>query len=491
MRILKHCLTLALVLFTAFDTGIAQQNPPPNIVYILADDLGYGELGCYGQTKIRTPNIDALAKEGMRFTRHYSGSAVCAPSRCVLLTGKHTGQSFVRANTEGGGWGPNEPEGQTPIADQVLTIAEVLKTKGYQTAAIGKWGLGGPGSAGHPCFQGFDLFYGYLCQRVAHNYYPTHLWKNHDVDVLGNKYFAAHQKIKEPPAESTAWEKYSGDVYATDRMIEEAEQFVRQNKSKPFFLYYPTVVPHVAIQVPEDSLAEYEGEFEETPYLGSKGYLPHPQPRAAYAAMITRMDRNVGRIVSLLGELKLLENTLIIFSSDNGPTYAGGADSKFFNSSGPLRGLKGSLFEGGIRVPMIARWPGKIEAGSTSNHVSGFQDIFPTMCELVGVDVPADVNGLSMLPTLIGKTNDQKHHECMYWELRNKQAVLCGDWKMYRVSNKAGEIKSHLFNLKSDPSEMKNLVESEPEQMNRLIQAAKKSRQKSELFPSPFESTTD
>ena len=459
----------------------------PNIIYVLADDLGYAEVGCYGQTKIKTPNIDALAESGIRFTNHYSGSPVCASSRCVLMTGKHTGHAYIRGNTEVGGWGPDEPEGQTPLADAEITIAEILKQKGYQTAVIGKWGLGGPGSVGHPNFQGFDFFYGYLCQRVAHNYYPTHLWHNHDVDVLGNRYFKAHQRIKSVPASDSEWKKYQGEVYATDTMIEHAETFITNNKSKPFFLYYATVVPHAALQVPDDSLEQYKGTFDDQPYLGNKGYLPHPYPRAAYAAMVTRMDRNVGRIIKIVKQHELQDDTLIVFSSDNGPTYNGGTDSKFFNSTGSLRGLKGSLFEGGIRVPMIASWPGQIPAGNVTDHVSSFQDVMPTVCEIVGARLPDQTDGISFLPTLTGELDKQKQHNSLYWELKNQQAFRQGDWKLYRRANKNGKTKSHLFNLADDEAEQNNLAESHPEKLNELISLAQKSRSNSKIFRSPFE----
>ena len=458
----------------------------PNIIYILADDLGYGELGSYGQKKIQTPHLDELARQGMKFTQHYSGSAVCACSRCVVLTGKHTGHAYIRSNREVGGWGPDEPEGQLPLVDEEITIAELLKDRGYQTAAIGKWGLGGPGSSGHPCYQGFDKFYGYLCQRVAHNYYPTHLWNNHDVDVLGNPYFKAHQKLDSAPEDAEQWKQYTGSVYATDRMIDHALQFIEDNEDKPFFLYYATPIPHVAIQVPADSLKPYLGQFEEQPYLGQKSYLPHPTPRAAYAGMISRMDRNIGRLIAKVQELGLDDNTLIVFSSDNGPTFNGGSDSQFFESAGPLRGLKVSLHEGGIRVPMIACWPGKIEAGTTTNLISGFQDILPTITELGGAQTPSDLDGVSLVPTLFN-TGNQVQHDHLYWELRNQQSVRAGDWKLYRSANKNGDIKAELYNLQTDLGETNNLAKSEPEQLKKMLDIARSARVPSKEFPSPYD----
>ncbi len=481
---------LTLLVAIAFVIGVgplSAEQRPPNIVFILADDLGYGELGCYGQTKIRTPHLDQLAADGMRFTQHYSGSPVCASARCVLMTGKHTGHAYIRGNTEKGGWGPDEPEGQHPLLKTETTIAEILKVKGYRTAAIGKWGLGGPGSEGHPNFQGFDFFYGYLCQRVAHNYYPTHLWRNHDVDVLGNTYFKAHQRISAPYQADRDWKRYSSKVYATDRMIGEAEKFIRQNKDQPFFLYYATNVPHVALQVPDDSLNEYKNQFEEMPYLGNKGYLPHPFPRAAYAAMITRMDRNIGRILRQIRELGLENETLVVFSSDNGPTFNGGSDSTFFASTRGLRGLKTSLFEGGIRVPMIVRLPGRIKAGAVSDHVSAFQDVLATVCEFAEADVPVGIDGVSFLPTLLGNPNKQEKHSSLYWEYRQQQAVRAGDWKLYRRANKQGDVNSLLFDLARDPRESTNLATANPEKLNELIEIAQQSRTPSKLFPSPFD----
>jgi len=463
---------------------------PPNIIYILADDLGYNELGSYGQKKIKTPHLDDLAKRGMKFSQHYSGSAVCACSRCVLLTGKHTGHAYIRNNREMGGWGPNEPEGQLPLPDDAITLAELLKERGYQTAAIGKWGLGGPGSSGHPCYQGFDKFYGYLCQRVAHNYYPTHLWDNHDVDVLGNPHFKAHQKIDAPPSNPEDWKQYTGPVYATDRMIEEAVEFIEENRDQPFFLYYATPIPHVAIQVPQDSLQPYLGKFEETPYLGNKSYLPHPAPRAGYAGMISRMDRNIGKLLATVNQLGLEQNTLVIFSSDNGPTFNGGSDSQFFESAGPLRGLKVSLHEGGIRVPMIATWPGKIKAGTTSNLISGFQDVLPTLTELTGASTPTGIDGISLLPTLLD-SGEQQQHDYLYWELGNQQSVRSGPWKLYRHADKNGEIRADLFNLNDDLGQKKNLAKEEPEQLQKMIQLARQARIPSPEFPSRFDEETE
>ena len=497
IKLRASAIVLLLTLYLSHTVGGQPQEnentgSKPNIIYILTDDLGYGELGCYGQDKIKTPNLDRLAEQGMRFTQHYSGSPVCASSRCVLMTGKHTGHAYIRGNSEVGGWGPEFPEGQAPLPAKEVAVAELLKVRGYATAAIGKWGLGGPGSVGHPNFQGFDLFYGYLCQRVAHNFYPTHLWWNHDVDILGNKYFKAHQRIKNVPDSPEGWDQYAGNVYSTDKMIHWAEKFIDQNKSQPFFLYYATTVPHVSLQVPEDSLKEYEGQFEETPYLGNKGYTPHPKPRAAYAAMITRMDRNVGRILAKLEALGLADKTIVMFSSDNGPTFNGGVDHDFFQSAGPLRGLKGSTFEGGLRVPMIARWPGKIKAGSVTDHVSAFEDVLPTVCDLSGGKAPNSIDGISFLPTLLGQADNQNQHQYLYWELKVQQSVRSGKWKLYRKADKKGQIKKQLlFDLESDIGETTDLSETHPDDLKRMLSIAREARFPSKQFPSPFDKTTN
>ena len=450
----------------------------PNIIYILADDLGYNELGCYGQKKIRTANIDRLAAEGMKFSQHYSGSPVCAPSRCTLLTGKHTGNSYIRDNDElshrGDVWRDPELEGQRPLPAGTETIGTILQRAGYVTGAIGKWGLGGPGSSGEPNRQGFDHFYGYLCQRVAHNYYPTHLWRNGKKEELeGNPYFFPHQRFPEDgdAADPEAYSPYSGKTHATDKLAGDALNFIRENRDHPFFLYLAYNVPHVSLQVPEESLAEYEGAFPETPYLGEKGYLPHRTPRAAYAAMISQMDRHIGGMMALIKELNLDEQTLVIFTSDNGPTFNGGSDSAFFESAHPLRGLKCEVYDGGIRVPMIARWPGRIRAGSSCDHVSAFWDVLPTLAEIAGTDTPAECDGISFLPSLLGSAR-QKSHEYLYWEYhsyRGRQAVRMGDWKGVRLKvSENREAPLELYNLKTDISESRNVADENPDIVEKI-----------------------
>jgi arylsulfatase len=443
----------------------------PNIIYFLADDLGYAELGCYGQKIIRTPNLDRMAAEGIRFTQHYSGQAVCAPARCVLMTGKHTGHCSIRNNRR------VEPEGNWPLPDEDVTIAELLKLEGYATAVIGKWGLGMVGNTGDPNKQGFDLAYGFYCQRHAHNHYPRYLRRNQDKVMLeGND-------------RTLTGKQYSQDLFTT-----EALQFIRDNKNRPFFLYMPFAIPHLSIQVPEESLAWYKGKIPEEEYK-HKGYLKHPFPRAGYAAMITHMDRDIGRIMALVKELGLDDNTLTIFSSDNGPTYdrLGGSDSEFFESAGIFRGLKGSLYEGGIRVPMIARWPGRIEPGQTSDHVSAFWDVLPTLCDVVHIQPPSDIDGISFAPTLLGQ-GEQKRHEYLYWEFAaygGQQVVRLGDWKGVRQNlmptgkNKQPDMTIQLYNLVIDPGEKNDVADQHPEIIERIATIMKTARTRNPEFPIP------
>ncbi|MFQ5568465.1 MAG: arylsulfatase [Rhodothermales bacterium] len=460
-------LAVLLLLATCQTSREAPLDTPPNILYILADDLGYGEVGAYGQTKIKTPHLDQLAAEGLRFTQHYSGSPVCAPSRGTLLTGFHTGHGYVRDNYELGGFADDEERGQLPLKPGTFTLGKMLQDQGYVTGVIGKWGLGGPGSTGIPNEQGFDFFYGYLDQKQAHNYYPTHLWRNTAWDTLRNAYFRPHQKLQGNENDPASYEPFKGQDYATDLMAEEALAFIREHRDEQFFLYLPFTVPHLALQVPDEELAQYDGAFEETPYKGEKGYLPHPRPLSAYAAMITRMDTHIGRIMDLLKALDLDDNTLVMFSSDNGTTYTGGVDAAFFESTGPLRGLKGSVYEGGIRVPMIARWPGRVAPGTTTDHISAFWDVLPTLAELTGTAPPADIDGISFLPTLLGQ-GEQTPHESLYWEYhglwKGAQAVRLGDWKGVRLGgHNDPDAPIELYNLASDPGEQQNVADRHPD----------------------------
>ena len=477
-------LVMILQLLLLFPSPLDQQVDvrPPNIVYILADDLGWGEVGCYGQEKIRTPEMDKLSREGMRFTQHYSGSAVCAPSRCVLLTGKHTGHAVVRNNWENGGWGADEPEGQYPLPESEETIAEMLKERGYVTACIGKWGLGGPDTIGHPNKQGFDHFYGYLCQRKAHNYYPAHLWRNDEKHIINDgEFYSAHQRIESPLDSEQAYrDAYDRKDYTPDLMRDEAIEFIRTNADKPFFLYYPSPIPHVAIQALQEEIEAYPREWDQEHYLGDKGYLPHPRPRAAYAAMITRLDSEIGSIVAELEKQGIADDTIIMVSSDNGATYAGGVDYEFFESSGPLRGLKGSLYEGGIRVPMIVRWPGRVAAGSTTDHVSAFQDVMPTLAEVTG-DPIEEGDGVSFAPTLLGSR--QRQHDALYWEHGPRQAVRMGRWKGVRTGLRKGDLTVQLYDLESDPAEAKNVSADHPEILEKIVGLMASEHEPSTVFP--------
>jgi arylsulfatase A-like enzyme len=462
-----------------------QAGSPPNIIFILADDLGSGELGAYGQKRIRTPRLDRLAAEGMRFTQFYSGSTVCAPSRGTFLTGRHTGHAYVRDNHELGGFLDEEERGQMPLPTDHPTVARWLRSRGYATAVVGKWGLGGPGSTGVPTKQGFDSFFGYLDQKQAHNYYPTHLWRNETAVPLRNTYFSPHQKLDGDPQDPRSYARYRGVDYAIDAMSGEAVSWLRGNASKPFFLYFAPTIPHLALQVPDAALKEYEGAFPETPYTGDNQYLPQRTPRAAYAAMITYLDAQVGRILDTLRELGLEERTIVMFSSDNGATFdVGGAPTEFFESNGKLRGHKTNLYEGGIRVPLIARWPGHIRAGTTSDHVSANWDMWATFADLVGAPPPEGTDGISILPTLVGRSG-QREHRSLYWEFHARgasQAVRMGRWKGIRNAIvKRPDAPVELYDLDADPRETTDVSASNPGVVRQIEDLMRTSRTRSHL----------
>ena len=494
-----------LAVCLSIDTALADEESDncsvPNIVLILADDLGYAELGCYGQEKIKTPNIDRLAAEGMKFTQHYCGNAVCAPSRCSLMTGKHPGHAYIRSNRQARL--PAELKekhglvfsGQHPIPNAEVTIAEMLKQKGYATAAVGKWGLGHFGTSGDPNRQGFDLFFGYNCQAHAHSYYPGHLWHNsRKVKLDNDPPVPGHAGLADgaDPNDPASYERFKGDDYAPDRMTDVALRFIRENKDGPFFLYVPSPIPHVALHIPDEELKPYLGKWSETPFVrrGGYGYTPHQTPRAAYAAMISRLDKDVGLIMALLDELGLDDNTLVMFTSDNGTTHLKDeVDYDFFKSVGPLRGLKGSLYEGGIRVPMIARWPGRIKPSTTTDHVSAFWDVLPTIAEVTATRPPENTDGISFAPTLLGRT-DQQQHKCLYWEFPSyggQQAVRMGDWKAVRQNmlrrNNRDPLKIELYNLKDDIGESRDVAAEHPEIVARMRNTMQSERVPSELFP--------
>ncbi len=487
------CLILLVYLLIGIAIGSSQaQNTSPalpNIVYILADDLGYGDIGAYGQEKIETPNIDALAQEGMTFTQHYSGSPVCAPARYMLMTGKHPGNAYVRGNNpmaeRGDVWDfeamYENPglEGNTPIPLETITVADILKEVGYQTGGIGKWGLGGPTIGGHPNNHGFDLFYGYLCQRQAHTYYPSHLWKNGQRILLDNELVNPKQPLPEEldPYDSDSYAPWHDQPdYSAELMHYEALRFIENNfeNDTPFFLYLPTPIPHVALQAPQRWVDYYLDKFgDEEPFLGGS-YPPVRYPNATYAAMISYLDEQVGEIVEKLKKLDLYENTLIVFTSDNGPVSGtGGVDPEYFNSATPfqnIRGrLKGSVYEGGIRVPMIATWKNHILAGSTTDHISAFWDIMPTFSEIAGVDPPEEIDGISFLPVLQG--NEQEQHEYLYWEYPaggGQQAVRMGQWKGIRNGIFAGNLEIELYNLEEDIREENDVADEYPDIVDRI-----------------------
>lgn len=443
----------------------------PNIIYILADDLGYGDLGCYGQANFSTPNIDRLAKEGIRFTSHYSGSTVCAPSRGSLMTGKHTGHAFSRGNK-----GVPGKKGDFPLVASEITVAEIVKKAGYVTGMFGKWGLGYPGSEGEPNNQGFDEFYGYLNQGLAHHYYPYFLYHNREKIILDGN---AGQNQNQ---------------YAPELIHDKAMAFLEENKDKPFFMYYPSIIPHAELFAPEVYLQKYRGKLlPEKEYKGKdsgekfrKGaYGSQAECHAAFAAMINLLDDQVGEIVAKVKELGIAENTIIIFSSDNGPHAEGGADPKYFNSGGGLRGIKRALYEGGVRVPMIVSWPGTIAAGRESEHISAFWDILPTAAELTNQEIPEGIDGISFLPELLGK--EQAKHSHLYWEFYEqggKQAVRKGKWKAVRLKlhKDYSNAPLELYNLDKDVSETNNVAEQYPEIAAEMLELMKSSHTPSDNF---------
>lgn len=473
---LKQITTFTFVVFiislySCDQKRLKTKNQLPNIIYILADDLGYGDLSCYGQSRFSTPNIDQMAKEGMLFTQHYAGCTVCAPSRSSLMTGQTTGHTPIRSNKE------VDPEGQWPIPDPTYTIAEMLKKAGYVTGGFGKWGLGYPGSEGDAVKQGFDEFYGFNCQRVAHNYYPTHLWDNEEKVIL---------------------EGNTGDrneQYAPEIIHERALQFIEKNRDKPFFLYYPNIIPHAELLIPSQLMEPFrekylpEKSFKGTepgePGFRNGKYGTQNEAHAAFAAMVNLLDKQVGEVLEKLRDLGLDKNTLVIFSSDNGPHLEAGADPDYFDSNGPLKGYKRDLYEGGIREPMIAWWPGKINEGSVNQHISAFWDVFPTLAEITGQPLPENVDGISFLPSLLNKGN-QKEHEYLYWEFHEKggrQAVRKGNWKLVRYNILVpGHETIELFNLSTDLGEEHNIATENPDVLNELLAIIEKARIPSEAF---------
>ena len=469
---IKHFLWIGLFACIFPSTLSAQEQPKrPNIVFILADDLGYGDVGFNGQELIKTPHIDRLAEEGTRFNQFYAGTAVCAPSRSALLSGQHTGHTFIRGNLG------VEPEGQYPIADSVLTMAEALKAVGYTTGAFGKWGLGPVGSEGDPNKQGFDQFYGYNCQSLAHRYYPSHLWDNAQKVVLKENGDLEYNK-----------------VYAPDLIQEKALAFIEEHQQEPFFLFLPYILPHAELLVPNDSIFQYyKGKFPETPYQGRDygkdahptGYASQEYPHAAFAAMVSRLDLYVGQVLDKLAALGLDENTVVVFSSDNGPHQEGGADPAFFNSAAGLRGLKRDLYEGGIRVPLVVRWPNVVPAQQQQEFVGAFWDLLPTFTDLAGAQPPQNIDGISLVSALLGKPN-QPEHPYLYWEFHEeggKQAVRYGKWKGIRLNVAADKnAPIALYDLSSDLKEEHDLSAQQPDVVKAISDIMQAEHVESDLF---------
>ena len=451
-------------LIILFATFTLRAESMPNIIYILADDLGYGDLSFLGQKHFKTPHIDQLAKDGMFFTNHYSGSTVCAPSRASLLTGLHTGHAPIRGNQE------VLPEGQYPMEEDTYVIPKLLKAAGYTTGIFGKWGLGSPGSTSEPLKIGFDRFYGYNCQRIAHHYYPYFLWNDNAVEVL--------------------WDNFGMETgsYAPDLIHDRMLDFIKTNKKQPFFCYYAIIQPHAEMFAQERYMQKYRGKFlPESSFKGTDSgpnyrkfaYGSQPEAHAAFAAMVHCIDDYVGDIVNKLETLGIQDNTMIVFTSDNGPHSEAGHDPEYFNSNGPYRGKKRDLYEGGIRVPMIVKWPSVVSANSRSDHVSAFWDVFPTLAEITYQSVPENIDGISFLPTLHG-SNEQEQHDYLYWEfheLKGRHAVRKGDWKgiRYNVSTHPNS-PIELYNLSSDPGENINVADQYPsiaKDLNKVLSHAR------------------
>ncbi|MFM1903057.1 MAG: hypothetical protein RLZZ440_957 [Planctomycetota bacterium] len=472
---------------------------PPNIVFFLCDDLGTGDLSVLGSRDIHTPYIDALFARGTRLTRHWAGNAVCAPSRCVLMTGKHPGHAVVRSNRE------FKPEGQAPMPAGTVTLAGLLQDAGYATGGFGKWGLGPPGSDSDPVACGFDRFFGYNCQREAHTFYPDHLWDNRARIAIDNPAQSGEPRVArtgkvaaDPAPGDEAFARFSGQTYSADLIAEAQLDFVRGHAAEPFFLYVPTTVPHLALQVPPDepSLAGYVSHFgAERPYLGGSGYVPCQRPLATYAAMISRMDRELGRLVALLDELGLTDETIFVFTSDNGATFpgCGGLDTARLASNGSLRDWKGSPYEGGLRVPAVIAWPGRIPAAGVIDEPTGFEDWLPTLLELAGLTdrIPSGIDGTSLAAAVQGLA-PAPAGRTLYRELTEGrwQTVSDGRWKAVRraVGPKQPDRArpTELYDLEADPAEAHDVAADHPEIVRRLEAAMQREHVADPVWPLPF-----
>ncbi len=436
--------TALFISWSALWTPLAADEPlRPNIIFILADDLGYGDLGCYGQRVLRTPHLDRMAREGMRFTQFYAGCTVCAPSRCVLMTGLHMGHCYIRGNAK------------VNLRPQDVTVAEVLRGAGYRTGLVGKWGLGHEGSTGVPTRQGFGYFFGYLDQHHAHNYYPTFLLRNETRVRLPN---VVPNEDRYGGGVATVRRVYSGQL-----LIEEALRFIDQHKDEPFFLYFAPTLPHAN--------NEARSRGMEVPDYGPWADRRWPEPEKGFAAMVSMLDAQVGQILDRLRRHGIAQRTLVIFSSDNGPHQEGGHKADFFDSNGPLRGIKRDLYEGGIRVPTIAWWPGTVPSGTISEHIAYFGDFLATAAELAGVECPPGRDSISFLPTLLGKPQEQKQHRYLYWEFYERggaQAVRQGRWKLVRKPWNS-QARVELYDLQTDLGEQHNVAAQHPQVVQRLL----------------------
>jgi arylsulfatase A-like enzyme len=457
---------LAITLSTLIFVPASEAAEKPNFVYILADDAGYGDFGCYGGTRLPTPHIDRMASQGMKFTRHYAGCTVCAPSRCVLMTGLHTGHCRVRGNSPG------------LLLDEDVTIAEVLKTAGYRTACIGKWGLGVPPPLSDPNDQGFDEFYGYISMWHAHNFYPEFLIRNGKREALRN---INQAQWNGQDGRGVAMKKVD---YVPDLLTEEVVGFIRDNTKKPFFLYYALNVPHANNEGGRHNAAPERGM--EVPDFGPYAGKDWPGPEKGFAAIMRNIDRDVGRILKELKSLGIDDNTIVMFSSDNGPHQEGGHQMEFFNSNGDLRGMKRDLYEGGVRVPLIVRWPGKVAANTISNHISGFQDVLPTLAEIAGADVPEDLDGISLVPVLTD-SGTQNTHDFLYWEFseqKGKWAVLQGDWKLVQLQVATDNPSGFgLYNVADDVAEEHNVADRHPDLVSKMANLLKSAHTPSQRYP--------
>lgn len=471
---MKKSISLFLSIFTIIIYNVKGESTSkdkiqakPNIIYILADDLGYGDIGCYGQKIIKTPNIDNLAKEGMKFTQHYAGSTVCAPSRSTLLTGQHTGHTYVRFNGDY----------QLRPDPEDITVARYLKDTGYATAMIGKSSTGCLTTPGQPNEKGFDFFFGYLGHGQAHSYFPEYLHRDAEkINFPGN-------------GGSNTWR---GDTYSGDLILDEALTFIKKEKETPFFLLYASPVPHAQVWAPEEFEEPYKGKFPEIPFMGKKpGKKPHfgvtLTPNATTAAMISRLDWEIGKILNQLKELGIEDNTIVLFSSDNGPHQEGGRSPEFFNSSGPFRGIKRDLYEGGIRMPFIVKWPGVVKPGTSSDHISAFWDVLPTLTDIAGTNTPKNIDGISFLPTLEGKHTVQKKHDYLYWEFYErggKQAVRKENWKAIKQNvSKNSDAPIELYDLSKDHRELDNLADKYPEIVKEMAEIFNSARVESSIKP--------